>query len=408
MILQHLNPLDSLSGENIDFKLDMKFVSLLQKEFKKIKGSLSDLSRSKDVIKALGDSKIEKFVAKATGLSINLIAFPGLNAYVMNPTIHNDSVIWNNNLKRYRLHGELDKITTNGVGVITVDISKGYVHGVEKVKSDLGLGSELLLELDVDELTAVFLHEIGHLIGYYIALTRGSVTNFLLQEFTDRLFKVKSTEAKVQLINQMESKGHKIKSVDLLSKAESKEEMRRIIITDEVVLSRSEFGASVYDQRIFEAIADQYVVKHGMYLPLAKGLAKITGPTETPHLFVGLLVDIISLGFLPIVAGLMLMDWWTDPVYDEASKRIEVIRKQAIASLKHVPASDLKRVLKDLDAVEELVGDEVDDLLLMKVSQLLIPSQRRGVRGRRTQQAIEHLSQSEANIASALFRTIKE
>lgn len=389
------------AGESIDFQKGSYLAKELVEEIDKLIPEIKSLGKWPDVRlfgKTLNDSKMSDIIKKYTGLNIVFGFHEALGAAVYPPSINKDASIATGAFSQYKKSHDFFALEGKVKDVqIDVDLKRGYVHGVEKLKTKIIISNYFFIEFGAKGTAAVLLHEVGHLVSLYYSLSSSSVPNFLLTEFTDRLFDLKSEAARTKLVSEIDGKLIDLKDQKKLINAEDKEDARLVIIDNVKRKNRSQFGNDFYDKRAWEAMADNFVVKHGLFYDLAVVLKDNDVNTGRGVLqFLIILIELLT----PVYLLTFISSWVNDgDEYDKPIKRLEVIRKQAIAGLKTAGDDEGRRLLKDIDKMTKLIGDDEDFMTMGEVAAALwVPSARAKYNSVRTQQALEHFSHSEFNV----------
>lgn len=389
------------AGESIDFQKGSRLAKELVEEVDRLIPEikpLGDWPDPKRFGKILNSSKMSEIILEYTGLNIVFGFHEALGAAVYPPSINKDASITTGMFSRYKKSHDFFALKDKVKEVqIDVDLKRGYVYGVEKIKTKVIISNHFFINHTAKGIAAVLLHEVGHLVSLYYSLTSSSVPNFLLTEFTDRLFDLKSEAARTKLVSEIDGKLIDLKDQKKLINAEDKEDARLVIIDNVKRANRSQFGNDFYDKRAWEAMADNFVVKHGLFYDLAVVLKD--GNINSGRTVMQFIITLVEL--LPPVLLITFIAHWSNEggEYDEPIKRLEVIRKQAIAGLKTAGDDEGRELLKDIDKMTKLIGDDKEFISLGKaLVSLFTASGREKYNSVRTQQALEHFSHSEFNV----------
>lgn len=397
------------AGESIDFQKGSQLAKELIEEIDKLIPEvrpLGDWPDPKRFSNILNSSKLSNIILEHTGLNIFFGYHEALGAAVYPPSINKDAAITTGKFSQYKKSHDFFALKAKVKEVqINVNLNRGYVYGVEKLKTKIIISNYFFIKHTANGIAAVLLHELGHLVSLYYSLSTSAVPNFLLTEFTDRLFDLKSENARAELVSGIDGKLIDLKDQKKLINAEDKEDARLVIIDNVKRTNRSQFGNDFYDKRAWEAMADNFVVKHGLFYDLAVVLKE--GNINTGRTIVQFLITLVEL--LPPVLFITFIAHWLNEgdEYDDPIKRLEVIRKQAIAGLKTAGDEEGRKLLKDIDKMTKLIGDDKDFVSLGQVlAGLFTPSGRAKYNSVRTQQALEHFSHSEFNVLSEKLKQL--
>lgn len=396
------------SGESVDFQTNSQLAKKLADELDGLSPKVRELGewpKASDFSSLLNKSKLNEIILEYTGINIVFGFHEAFNMCVFPPSINRDTVISSKPLAFYKKSHDFHKHAKGESMTVNVDLKRGFVTGVEKIKTKVLISNAFFFNYDGRHIAAPLVHEIGHIISLYYSLGNAAVPNFLLTEFTERLLDTKDKEVRVKLVSGLDKKIVDLKDQNALINANSEDEARVLLIDGFTKRNRSEYGNDYYDQRTWEAMADNFVVKHGLFVELAV-ILRSTSATKLRfpiQLLILLLEGFTILGF--ITFGYNWAKGGDD--YDNDIMRISVLRKQAIASLKTAGNDEQRKILKDIDRVAKLIEGDSDFFTLgEKVAQLLIPSVRRSRTNKRTQQALEHFSQSEMNVLTTRLKNL--
>lgn len=402
--------LEELALEAIDHQFGTEMVDELRTELRELRTNTRVSS------KQINETDIPAIMKKYTGLTIKMGVIDDVNACVMIPELTREHPLLNNDYREFYPIGKGNKIIrNNGFFKGGVNLKLGRVYGdIAEYPHEIYLGRPFVTkgsDFTVDEVLGIFLHEVGHLMSFYEFLFRMASTNFLLEDFTQRLLEIKSKEKRALLIKEYENAANKeIMGSEFLEKANSADEARVIILNSEVVSCRTEVGESVYDYRGWEMLSDQYVTRLGLGRALGTGLAKMTkmfngtsiksdllyyGLNILGHTFLTAVTYGMWIPFIMLVGGL-------ETTYDDTKKRIDVIRKGMVSRLKEDISPETRQViLEDIEQLDIAAADFIDRLdLVLLLKSVVGPSTRRGYKSRRLQMALEHFAASEMRVAA--------
>lgn len=328
-----------------------------------------------------------------------------------------------------------------------VDLRTGYVEGAPTEYNhvmNLGVGlfgKNNTFRLTSEELAAIILHELGHLVTFYEWGYRQSCTNFLLAAVCETIFAEKDKDARLNFIYKVqEETGHLRGLEKTLSELDDVEKMRAIVYSSEQQRARSDLGENIYDIRSWEALADQYVTRMGKGKALASGLSRLDAAysaetrsrwatfasaslTVIGYLattwFTGLIVG-LTVAFAPVFLPLAVVNFiWvqfdfymtafsSDPnakKYDTDMKRIQVIRKELVSRLKSAPDRETKKVVMDeIKMIDVILKDYRQELAMGRaVLSVVTPTGRKQYRQKKTQQLLEELANSELLVSAELL-----
>jgi hypothetical protein len=247
----------------------------------------------------------------------------------------------------------------------------GWCEGVySKLTSMMGLGIKALVTRGAEprELSAIILHEVGHVLGYY----RSSARTHLMAESLLTAYKMDSEGMHLDKIKVMfESKGHRVKDAKTL-----KDITLRVIMEDKSqVLDTARF--SVVNASSAEALADTLPVQLGYGKEMVRYLRSsmlIRGKDLTASTLKPGFIARVSLGRLGSVMGSILIGGRnlltpTDVILASgASYRREAFRYDTeLTRVKKILAGQVKR-MRELESSipKEEYRRIVDDILELK------------------------------------------
>lgn len=343
------------SGESLDFKLDTKFKDDLVNAFAEFRSRIPEVRADEQIYSPMHE--VQKVIEKHTGLkpNVNYGLYDMDLAYMTIPPISKVHPLLAG--RGFGMdHASKRIIKKKGKFEVTVDLKNGKVYGDHnEIRTDIVLGELLFEKLDDAELAAVCAHELGHMFAFYAYLSAAPTTNFVLKEFAQTVFETKNENERKVLVNDLEDAlkiDFRLKNE--LLKANSREEITILALKTMVEESRSQFNANIYDQRSFEAIADQFSVRIGLGSELSSALRKIgvSGTSPAAQLILAVLAWIIPGGIL-LDIGLA----HAGKIYDTPKKRHGAIRKEIMGRLKFKTSKQEREyILSQLDEIEEAIG----------------------------------------------------
>lgn len=261
------------------------------------------------------------------------------------------------------------------------------------------------------ELSAIILHEIGHIWTFFYFLTYWRTTNQILSALARSLEWSQDNQRREMIIKEA---GSALDLDDIDAKElsyKSNSTVYTVIITNVARKNRSQSGVTGYDINSFEALSDQYATRQGAGRDLVTGLDKLMKGSIYKRGWVGYLycefakLAILGLGVFEIATGqvpaayttfiilatLILADSHND-WYDKPGARFKRIRNDLVNQLKDetAPKEDSARIRADIDFIDK-VNETMHDhtQIVGLVYDYLIPS---GVNKRKQiqfQQALE-------------------
>lgn len=326
----------------------------------------------------------------------------------------------------------LEKKEVNGM----VDLRSGWVEGeIFNTTFHMGVGVGLLgakrsnddYIFDSDEVAAVVLHEVGHLVTLCYYLGQTHLLNHVLRETASKITDSRSPKQRVEILDAVQS------TLDLedldkneLSKIEDDATVLSMIATHFVEKPVSMSGAAYYDRFTMEQVADQYVTRQGAAAASARGelkFAKLSGKSVDSRLvaFSGSLVKMVALGLSPLavtagaigvpiaaatVTALIFTATYTDEknkVHEDPLDRIETTRRDLIDALKDDSLTKELRAsyqdqIKQIDQVLEDINEYHG--FITKIVRTISPTIRQGRRVARQYKDLESLANNELYVGA--------
>lgn len=368
---QYVNNEDfnGLSLEGIDHMKDSNFGPQLEKCFTEL--------HVKSVVKDIDfvNTGFKEIIKEYTNLNVEVTTEDSYNAYVFPPDLNKNNVIIEKWRRKFYENLDWDAFV-KGSSIIegVVDLKEGKVHGdFTKFHISIVIGSSLVNKYSVltpAEITAIVLHELGHVLAYFEMLSRMTRTNYILNEGVRRLSNADNREERIKLLKDIEN----VTNTTIQNKEtiagfkQSQEVYKTIVVSNSVQESKQDLNLNMYDSRSFEQLADNYASRIGYALPLATGLAKLYkmhGDKDYLSPQMNILFCILrTLGLIFLIAvnpvqGLFILGCILlggsplNVTYDPLKQRITKIKQQVNDALK-----DQKMSLKQ----KKIYVDEYDEM----------------------------------------------
>lgn len=321
-------------------------------------------------------------VAKHTGLNIDLNLHQQLpyGTCVMLPPLHNNHIFVDNQIKpflRINASPEYIDILVAEKSKNSINTKEGMVYGFfTKIRCVIHVDFVTITDrrLTIGELVAPILHEIGHVFNYFEYFDRTVTTNQILANVSETFLNIDSYGLRKDLVQKAANALNvNIKEVPELSDNETSKMTIVALLRKGAMTSAT--ASTSYDRTSEEALADQFVARHGYARELASNMYK-SGELNSSRLALIRWVKYIKESWraLPIVVpGLSLLifnpltmlavftfivfmrtsDKTTnsrDFTYDQDKIRLKRIREQLII------------LLKDQNLDKETVSDTLDSI----------------------------------------------
>lgn len=276
------------------------------------------------------------------------------------------------------------------------------------------------------EISAVVLHEVGHVWSFFEHLVRFRTTNQILITLIRELDGTQDQEKREIIIKEAGEmlSLENIDAQDLRNKNNTT--IYTVIITNLARKNRSQSGVEGYDINSFEALSDQFATRNGAGKDLVTALDKLYRGTIyrrgwASYFFVELLkLCIFGLGVFEVavgqawaayttfalLAGLLLADSHHD-WYDKAGARFVRIRNQLIEELKDesLPKEDSARIRHDIEVIDDVNKNFKDyTQLIGLVYDYLIPSGANKRKQIEFQQSLEEMASNKLFYYANKFR----
>jgi len=396
--------------EAVKFQVEPLLFDAVTAQIKKIRAE-NDYHTTSPAIKELSN-----LIRRMTGISLS-VAFEEsatVNASVYLPDIDRNHPLIQSRMRGYMNNREvltmMRKRTLPSLGG-SVDTLTGRVDGLySELECTINLTTGLLnsASMEHEEIAAIFLHELGHLMSYFEYIHRTVTTNYALLAVAEAVVGENTTK-RIDLIDATSKRfGYEADRLDVLNTTTSKDVAYSVLITQHIRKTRSELGANLYDQRGCEHLADQYAARMGAGTALTTALAKMHRQNPSWYstagfvLFEGLKIMLVLLSTVvisPLVLILMLVSYDpTDKIYDDPEARMKRIRNELLGGMKNKALTKERRTClqKDLEIIDQALksfNDRRSFYELLYTS--FLPGARRQQKHMEHQQELESLANNE-------------
>lgn len=277
----------TISVEAIHHQKDTRIFREISAQFQ----SILDIARPNVNDVAAAFTEVDKIVLRRTGINIDLKYNKALieNAYVIPPDINKNHPLIREWTRPYFSDDDairsLKKIQKDRLE-FQIDRKNAKIKGdIASFKIIVVLYMGLFIDgrYTADEITAVFMHELGHAWYWSELLANQVSTNQALRAVSQGFLKTNDPELKIQILREAERVVGPIENKDQLAQSTTAGEVETVVIKSAMRQCRSELGSNVYDQRGFEYLADQFVARFGGALHLAKAMEKIYNHPHYKH-----------------------------------------------------------------------------------------------------------------------------
>jgi hypothetical protein len=356
--------LESVDFQGVEFFKQMTTIYALMKSLPENK--MGDSPQAQDLM---------KLIKSHTGLTVSLDigVYP---ASVEIPAVNKNNVLANSFIREYLSSSDGLKMIANSKGVVkgSVNLRTGKVTGVfADISAIIHMPTEMIAgsKYSAEELAAVTLHEVGHLVTYYEFMSRSVTTNQALAGMSKALDGTNDIDERTSVLITT-TKALNLKAVDEAALARTKgSQTAEIVVLSQVVQeSKAELGSNIYDFSSWEYLADQYTARMGAgrYVVTAldklhRGVWNISFRSLPAYLFFEAFKLVLLFSPLnSIAATLFMMDSEGDGTYNTPEIRFKRVRQQIVLNMKDkdLTQDDRARLTADLaaiDAVLEHVND---------------------------------------------------
>ena len=306
--------------------------------------------------------KVSEALTKRFGLNVEFEvldipfiknAWANINIYVKTHPLYDDFRI--KEIRKEELLGNDDVITAN------IDLKKAYISGsITKYKNTACVTRPLFNDskLTSAEISAIILHEIGHLFTFVEYLLYATKINTVILTRTQDILDTPHDDykARMAIIN----KDADLKKLpddyknDLVSAA--KEDSVAVIIYKGMIEEVNTFaGMDYYSIRYAEQAADLFSIRNGASIEISTLLKKLGSRNQSKAYTIldDVLLTIFSLGLGHILGALSLIYIGeAKDLYDDPQQRVNLIKQEHINKLKDVTDPKERKLL--LNAIDEL------------------------------------------------------
>jgi hypothetical protein len=383
---------------------------------------------------------IEKAIFDRTGIQIEFTMEEG-GAYCMPPILDKNSPLLSNVWREYFQHTtalKMIKKAEDGLIRGTIDLVHSKVTGAfSEVKCILNMPRSWVggrfggREFTGRELSAITLHEVGHLFTGFEYLLHSVTTNQVLAGVARGLEESHDPNERMVILTTA-ANALKIDPEELKKLADGNGGMFATVkILQEVAkMAPSEIGTSIYDQNNWEQLADQFAARHGAQRDLITSLdlvhrayGDISVRSNGMFIAMEILKVLMALGsvVLAVIApaaaivpffvwmGLLLFDNPGHESYDRPGVRLSRIRDQLVAQLKDRDLSKelVDRIKGDLVVVDRLLLTVKDRFTLISAVFNFLSSERRDrFAQEKLARELEQLAANDLFVASAELKTL--
>lgn len=287
---------------------------------------------------------------------------------------------------------DADKVLKFGV-----NFESGQVTGLAtKLEVKLYIGTSILMDqnLTPERLAGLLIHEIGHVITYYLSLRYNTSASWAIRYAIEAMQKSEGDEEFLVTVDKLYGllEASDVMRKEQVERRAIEESLIALILDRAQERTRSELGTSLADRSGCEALADQYVARNGAAVPYAEAIEYImrqTGSLASPfpeYLMVetakvcGFIVSAaMTAGFATVIwalYGSMVAGQRVNSPYDNPSDRLTRLRNDLVNTLKTTDNAELRgRLVHDVKAIDDLIPKVAQrDTVILKLAGMFSPS----------------------------------
>jgi len=376
------NPFKGLGMEAIAYQSGRLFQDLTE--------AIGKIRRGRRYDRATVDSyEIPKTIFLHTGMKVDFYVDQevGENAWAMFPMMDKNHPFMHQWVDYVNSAEGLSAIRAlGGEAVGEVDLKASRVGGIYshmEVKTALGAGLLRNSSYTDAEIAGIVCHELGHLFTYFEFLGSYVMTSHIIAGVCKQVMETEDYNKRVVILKEA-SKTLGVSGIDEEKLARTPK-MFREVLTSTVFISeigrktRSETGASIYEMRSVEQLADQFAARHGAGRDMASGLEKLfsnyghestmSTTQRTCFEIVKVLMFVLQGSVITIGMGgiglvgfifvtILVMMSTTEKIYDDPEARIKLIRQTVEGELRNrdTPPARKKEILDDIMAIKLIEG----------------------------------------------------
>jgi hypothetical protein len=383
-----------IGKESIDFQNGI-FGKELEAVIKTIQ---DDRIKTSDLQSSDQRKLLQAIILKHTGLNINLLLNTDQVACVYLPTVHRNHLFYYNEYRHlYEMKDSMEifKKIKEIKQKNTVNLKTSTVTGIfSKLEVDIHLEVNSFLRngMPPGQITAILLHEVGHLFTYYEYITRQHSTNQILAGIFRSVLNKDSIKEREFVFEQagVLLGGDKNTFKDLVNQNDTRV-ISTVVYSKHVEFMKSELGSDAYDYTACEQLADQFATRHGYGRELIEALETLgymfgstTGKISefwsglfqivsfilmttvaVFALMVGNVLAFICFGFLPLVSVLVAGSGNKDYTYDILKTRYLRVREQMIQRLKdkRIKKEESELIVDSIKRIDVVISETYEERL---------------------------------------------
>lgn len=427
---------DAVALEMIDFQSDNFGINLEQK----ISEIADRITSGRDGVDDLYID-VENIIFKRLGIKILLITNSEIAAVL--PFFPNKNHIFIDKYYRGNFNIEdqdkLLEVSNNKKGF--VDIEKAKVGGLfSEYRSNVYINFKFLvkdLKINNAEITAILLHELGHIFYALEYSDRLESSNQILTSIAKDIISKKTNKDLTYIYKELKSINDNV----------TPEDIDKIINGNKIIsgyhwfknligVVETQLRNGKYDETSFEQMADNFVSRFGYGRSLITGLDKLHTMFEDPAKFkslylfynitstfqfaIGVLISTIA-----IVSGLYLLgvilsislisilrfsgEDFKNYTYDDLKIRYKRVRQQLIEALKNLKLNekDTKELIMQIEDIDKVMDNTYSNkYILEKIANVIFKKSKDAKTSIEEQQILEDLANNDLFLMASKFKTL--
>lgn len=386
--------------------------------------------------KAIDQSGINELINKRfeTNITFRIIRDNRFDAYVTTPSISSthplDQIFHKPSNTIGRLLTEMGE---RGKVLGGVDLTTSRVSGVlSKIPVNIYITDTMFSApgLTSHEIAAALTHEIGHYVTYCYFLLNSAMASFITSKIASLASGASDDKERTIIFRE----GAKILGIDDLAiepllhqtPEQNAATLQTLFIRDTRNLLRSETGASVYEAKSAEQLADGFAIRFGFGKHLALvhsklGNGYVNRVSGSRLAVIKAVTDVgISIAKVATLGAIMpriqekLLRYPSDLIspYDRDDQRVKLLKQGLIQLLKEADPNKkdfVEKLIKDIDAVEKVEKSiPYQESVANYLQQKLIPFYGKVKRDQEIQKTVEDLIFNDAFVAAAKLKKLGE
>lgn len=348
------------------------------------------------------------------------------NAYVIIPQIDRNHPLL---VDYYR------EVTTNQDGLKQIKKGQGVFEGaIDRGKSRVSGGfSEFMVKMGItrglmqqgftaEEISAIILHELGHVFTYFEYLGTNITASYVLQHVSRELLGTREVKRKYKIIQEgSDALGIQIEDPDALAHTQNETVIQTVLLREVVKKRYSEMDSTTYDMTAWEMLSDQFATRHGAGRALVTALDKMyrthrlaeykdtKGYLMTEAFKLLLFIISIPLTFAIVPFLLLVVIDPNEDLYDKPKSRLARIQRDMIDASKNrdTDADYRKQLVEDIEVIDKIMAEMEERRTLLEMFWITLrPRTRHNYQQMRFQQELEMLVNNSLFVKSAKLNTL--